>query len=290
MFPSILTRFARRASRLLRAVLSFVAAFSAANVSTFASTTSKVRFVPDVPYLAAGRSEKLDLYLPAPSAEPAPAVVWIHGRRGDKGEKRGRSICETLAAAGYVCVSINHGPDQALQSNLLDCKNAVRFLRQHAADYHLDPSRIAIMGGSMGGYYALLVGFTAGRSELEPTEPYPRVSSSVRAVVDFYGLMGPPGLDVPKYITPQGPPVLILHGDDDTTVPVSQSVTLAEALAAKGVVHKFIRLPGVGHTFRLNATWDDKPLPLDLGPVLLSFLQQHLGSPPIVPATPTVAR
>jgi acetyl esterase/lipase len=71
---------------------------------------------------------------------------------------------------------------------------------------------------------------------------------------------------------------------------VSQSVTLAEALAAKGVVHEFIQLPGVGHTFRLNATWDDKPLPLDLRPVLISFLQQHLGPTPIVPATPASPR
>ncbi len=252
-------------------------------VTALAASPEDIRIMRDVPYLAANRSEKLDLYLPASSSRPAPAVVWIHGRRGDKGEPRGTEICQTLAQAGYVCVSINHGPDPELRSNLLDCKNAVRFLRHHAREYNLAPERIAVMGGSMGAYYALLVGFTAGRPELEPDAPYPGSTSHVRAVVDFYGPLGPPFQQVTTFVAAGGPPVLILHGDDDQSVPVGMSVELARALGAAGVEHQLVRLPGIGHTFRLKSTWDNQPLPHDLTPILLAFLERHLGSGAIPP-------
>ena len=53
-----------------------------------------------------------------------------------------------LSEAGYVCASINYRlGDGAWPTNLLDCKNAVRFLRTHAAEYHLDPNRIVVMAG-----------------------------------------------------------------------------------------------------------------------------------------------
>lgn len=257
----------------------------------FASLTAvagEVRVLADVPYLAATRTEKLDIYLPAREAGAplAPAAVWIHGLKGDKGERRGREICTTLAAAGYVAVSINHGSDRDFATNPLDCKNAVRFLRAHAGDYGIDPDRIAIMGGSMGGYYALLVGFTAGRLDLEPTEPYPGVSSAVRAVVDFYGPMGPPMRSIPEFVTADGPPVLVLHGAADNKVPPSESERLVAALQAKGVPHDYILLPGIGHTFRLTATWDNQPLPQDLTPVLLDFLAKHLAPRTTAPAQP----
>jgi len=236
-----------------------------------------VRIVRDVPYLAPERSEKLDLYLPAPTAEPAPAAIWIHGRRGDKGEIRGSEICRTLAQEGFVCVSINHGPDPDLASNLLDGKQAVRFLREHAEEYHLDPDRIAIMGGSMGGYYALLVGFTAGRGEFAPTGTAAVGRDHVRAVVDFYGPLGPPSLRVTDFVRPGGPPVLIIHGEDDDRVPISQSEELAAALAREGIEHEFRRVPGAGHGLRLRTTWDAKPLGTDLAPVLVAFLKKHLA-------------
>lgn len=162
-------------------------------------------------------------------------------------------------------------------TNPLDAKNAVRFLRAHAAEYGLDPDRIAVMGGSMGGYYALLVGFTAGQPQFEPTEPYPGVSSAVRAVVDFYAPMGPPLRRITDFVTAEGPPVLVLHGEEDKTVPAGESQKLVATLTARGVPHEFILLPGVGHSFRLTTTWDDQPLPRDLTPVLLAFLDQHLA-------------
>lgn len=58
-------------------------------IATTLTGLAEGRMVPDVPYLAAGRVERLDLYLPAraPATPPAPAAVWIHGLKGDKGER-----------------------------------------------------------------------------------------------------------------------------------------------------------------------------------------------------------
>src|SRR6185369_7588511 len=157
---------------------------------------SSVRVTPNLAYLAPDRAEKLDLYLPAPppAGKLSPAVVWIHGggwTGGTKDEARAKEICGTLANAGYVALSIDYKlGDGAWPTNLFDCKNAVRFLRTHASEYHVDPARIAVAGGSAGGHLALMVGFTAGKAELEPSgaaTPYPGVSNAVRCVIDMYG-------------------------------------------------------------------------------------------------------
>lgn len=165
------------------------------------AATPAVNVTADVAYLAPGRAEKLDLYLPAPPAEGAksPALVWIHGggwMGGTKSEARAKNICTTLANAGYVAVSIDYRLGAgAWPTNLHDGKNAVRFLRAHADRYRIDPDRIAVAGGSAGGHLALMVALTGGLAELEPTgaaTPYPGVSSAVRCGINFYGITDVP--------------------------------------------------------------------------------------------------
>jgi acetyl esterase/lipase len=276
-----------------------------------------VQITPDISYLAPERAEKLDLYLPAsrPPEQLSPAVVWIHGggwSGGIKSEARAKEICTTLASNGYVAVSIDYllGPG-AWPQNLLDCKNAVRFLRAHAAEYRVDPNRIAVAGGSAGGHLALMVGFTAGKKELEPEDLYPGVSSAVRCIIDMYGpanlrtrrqtdahgnptatrkLMGnslavfgasSEATDVLRlaspvtHVTKASPPVLIFHGRADSTVDYPQSEELARTLQQHRVPHELVLLDDVGHTFDWE-TWRKKPLPRDLRPVALSFLAQNM--------------
>jgi len=180
-----LTDFPMHFRPIARAALAAAACLlAAASGRTFAGEVQRLR---DVSYLEPGRTEKLDLYLPerVPDDPPSPAVVWIHGGNwigGEKGEGRAQSICGTLAGAGYVCASVDYriGPG-AWPTNLFDCKNAVRFLRARAADYHVDPDRIAVMGGSAGGHLALMVGLTSGNVVMLPsvgTLPAMRTGSS----------------------------------------------------------------------------------------------------------------
>ncbi len=277
-----------------------------------------VRIERNVAFLAPGRAEKLDVYLPAPPAAEklSPAVVWIHGggwKSGDKGEARGTEICTTLARAGYVAVSLNYklGPG-SWPTNLLDCKNGVRFLRAHAAEYHLDPARIAVAGGSAGGHLSLMVGLTAGKKDFEPDAPYPGVSSAVRCVIDMYGianlsvhgeidaqgeptatrrLMNDSLVDFSAandeaevfrvaspmaYVSKSAPPMLVIHGNADRTVDYSQSVALVRALQEAGVGHEFVTVEGTGHAFNWE-TSGKKPLPRDLRPVALAFLEKYLA-------------
>ena len=280
-----------------------------------------VQVMKEVPYLGAGKPEALDLYLPErAAADPeTPAVIWIHGggwNSGSKSEARAIRICTTLAESGYVCASVEYRLGTgAWPTNLYDCKNAVRFLRKNAARFHIDPDRIAVMGGSAGGHLALMVGFTSGEAALEPTEPYAGVSDAVCAIGDFYGpadlltrqkpteqgvLSGKlidglnearvfggtreaaPGLwrlaSPVSHVTPQSPPVFIAQGLADPLVDYEQSKELDRVLTQNGVTHDTIFLQGIGHTFDLT-TWNKKPLPLDLRPLLLDFLHKHLGIP-----------
>ena len=284
-----------------------------------ADSPSSLRVVSDVAFLASDRQEKLDVYLPAPAkagAPLAPAVVWIHGggwKGGTKAEARAKNICSTLAAAGYVTVSIDYRLGAgSWPTSLQDCKNAVRFLRAHAAEYRLDPDRIAVAGGSAGGHLALMVGLTAGRAEFEPTAPYPGVSSAVRAVVNFYGIAqlavhgetdakGEPTatnklmrgalvefgasddeaevlrLASPvNYLTKNSPPLLTFHGKADATVDYGQAEALDAASKQRGVPHELHLIDGIGHTFDLQ-TWNKKPLPQDLRPIFLAFLERNLA-------------
>ena len=281
----------------------------------------EVKLVSDVAYLEAGRSEKLDLYLPvdAPgSTALRPAVVYFHGGgwyKGDKATGRETNIGDNLAAAGYVFVSANYKLGKSVwPQNIFDCKNAVRFVRAHAAEYRIDPNRIAVMGTSAGGHLALLVAYSPDDASLSPAAPYPGVSDRVRGVIDFYGITnlasrqnvtaeGEPtgklddahseemlgrgrveGAAVWKaaspvtHIRPNSPPTLIVHGLYDKIVDYPQAVELANVLRANGVKHQMLLIEGVGHMFDLT-TWEDKPLPIDLRPVVLKFLGQVMAPP-----------
>ena len=271
------------------------------------SHASEFRLVPNVSYLEPSRTEKLDLYLPArgPTDLPTPAVIWIHGKAHDKGDARERNVCETLAGAGYVCASINHRPWTTdlrdIWRNTLDAKNAVRFLRVHAAEYHVDPARIAIFGGSAGGTLAMMVGFTSGEVKFEPTEPYPGTSSAVSAIGDFYGSFdwfevpefkkGLPPMSAPAsaalhllepvtHFSKKSPPILIVQGKDDPLCDYHQSIELDQMATEAKVPHELILMEHVGHGFDLSS-WKGHPLPGDLKSAVLTFLRTYLGPPTV---------
>ena len=297
----------------------------AKEVAKAKAKTSRVAVLPpapdgvvierDVTYLAPGRKEKLDLYLPAsrPKATRSPAVVIIHGggwSGGDKASGREFNIGTTLAKAGYVCASVEYfkGAVGRWPTNLYDCKNAVRFLRAHADRYQVDVDHVGVIGGSAGGHLALMVAYTTGVKGLAPEDLYPGISDRVQACVDMYGISdlltrqaieadGTPngklvqsGLFADKggqssdtlklaspvyHVSKACPPTLILHGLADTTVDREQSVELDRKLSEQGVEHRLILIPGVGHTFDLQE-WRRKPLPQDLRPVVTGFFDQHL--------------
>ena len=261
-----------------------------------AADPAGVRIEKDVPYLAPDRTEKADLYLPPgpPAGKKRPAVVIIHGggwTGGDKGAKREINIGTTLAENGYVGMSINYvlatKEKPTWPQNLHDCKTAVRWLRKNGDKYGIDAENIGVIGGSAGGHLAAMVGLTGPKDGLDPAGELP---CSVKCAVVMYGpadltdraelpLIGKPAAEVPElykaaspvtHIDRADPPVLILHGTADTTVPVKQSEILAAALKAAGVEHELVIVEGAPHTFDLQ------PKQRDLRPLVLGFFDKHL--------------
>ena len=230
----------------------------------------------DVPFLGAKRKEKLDLYLPySPKRLDRPAVVFIHGggfTGGDKAEYRSASVSADLCRAGYVVVSCNYvlGPkskEGVWPQNIADCRNAVRWVRAHAKELGVNPDKIAVAGGSAGGYLALMVGLSDDRTG-PGGDPAAKVSARVSAVIDMYGVVnfskhgkgdvvGASAAEQQAYLPelqcdPQDPAVLILHGTADTTVDIAQSDGMAKALRTAKTSYEYIVVDGAPHTFDLH--------------------------------------
>lgn len=231
----------------------------------------------DLVFLPEGRRERLDLYVShgRDFKVRRPGVLFIHGggfTKGDKAEYRSASVSADLARAGYVVVSCNYvlgAKDQpgVWPRNIADCRDAVRWMRANADALGLDPGRIAVAGGSAGGYLALMVGLSDDK-----TGPggysQAKHSAKVSAVIDMYGVVnfskhgkgqvpGASAAEQAAYLPanqcdPQDPPVLILHGTADTTVDIAQSDELAQALRAAKVSHEYVIVDGAPHTFDLH--------------------------------------
>jgi acetyl esterase/lipase len=227
-------------------------------------------------FLEKSRKEKLDVYIPRGEwKNNRPAVLFIHGggfKMGDKAEFRSASVCADLARAGYVVVSCNYilstkEKPGVWPQNIADCREAVRWMRQNAGDLGIDPQRIAVAGGSAGGYLALMVGLTDETPELGGN-PKAAISSKVSAVIDMYGVTSGGkyaknmlvdfGTDTDtifspiSYVTSKSVPILILHGNADKTVDIKQSRSLEEALIKNKVDYNFVEVEEGEHTFDLH--------------------------------------
>jgi acetyl esterase/lipase len=175
--------------------------------------------------------------------------------------------------------------------NLHDCKTAVRFLRKYADRYHVDPRRIGAIGGSAGGHLTAVLGLTTSGDGLDPTAPYGEFSCRVQAIVPMYGVhdlvarskekklwetMSASQRELCQFASPvtyasnDDPPTLILHGTADTTVPMSQSQLLHEALRKAGVSAKLVIVKDAPHSFHLQ------PTQRDLRPLVIEFFDKHL--------------
>ena len=269
----------------------------------------------DVPFLGAGRKEKLDLYFPSGDFRSnRPAVVFIHGggfTGGDKAEYRSASVSADLCRAGYVVVSCNYvlGPKDkpgVWPQNIADCRNAVRWVRAHAKELGVNPDKIAVAGGSAGGYLALMVGLSDDKTG-PGGDPTAKHSAKVSAVIDMYGVVsfakrgkgevpGTSPAEQAAYLPEsqcdaQDPAVLILHGTADSTVDIAQSDDMAKALRSAKTPYEYIVVEGAPHTFDLHpkgkgwkrtgvvagaevSSTSDKP---DLTEATLDFLARTIG-------------
>ncbi len=254
---------------------------------------------------------RLDLYLPKEAKDegPLPLLIYIHGggwRNGDK-NGGGRRVAEFVASGHYAGASIGYRLTDEAQwpAQLDDCKAAIRWIKAHAAEYRIDPDRIAVWGTSAGAHLVTMLGLTNDRPDLEgPLGKCLDQNSNVACVVDWYGpanlltmnkpaggmnhdapdspealLIGGAVQEKPEaaraaspvtYVTAKAPPFLIVHGTDDRTVPFPQSEELIAALnqAKVETAPVLLRIEGAGHGTGISGT--------DLMGRMTAFLDQHL--------------
>lgn len=253
--------------------------------------------------LAYGKHErnKLDLVIP-PSEKPLPLVIWIHGGGWEGGSKDGNPAV-ALLGKGYAVAGINYRYSQhaPFPAQLHDCQAAIRFLRDNAKKFNLDADHIGVWGASAGGHLVALLGTSGDVPELDG-DPKSTTSVKVQCVVDWFGptdltqMVKPgtatPGLiakllggsltnkaDVAKsanpitHVTKNDAPFLIVHGDSDPLVPLSQSEILNEALKKVGVATELVVFPKAGHgdgPFRTAVTKEEHRKKM------IDFLDKHL--------------
>jgi acetyl esterase/lipase len=238
-----------------------------------------VEFFKDVVYGKAGDQDlKLNLARPKATAAPAPCVVVIHGGGWSAGNKDQHSDLVRLAAGkGYVAATVGYrlAPAHPFPAAVNDVKCAVRYLRSHAADYHLDPNRIGAVGFSAGAHLAMMLGVTDKADGLEGDGGWPDPSSKVQAVVSFFGptdltapelwpdispilrrFLGGPLAQKPDlykqaspitYVREDSAPMLLFQGTNDPLVNWKQAVRMTEALSRKEVDGRIELLVGLGH-------------------------------------------
>jgi acetyl esterase/lipase/TolA-binding protein len=234
---------------------------------------------------------------------------WFEGHHN-----RGIGPLLHFAERGYLCATIEYrlSDEAKFPAQIEDVKTAIRFLRAKAKEFHLDPRRIGAWGQSAGGHLAALLGTSGDVKELEGTGGWQKFSSRVQAVVDWNGpvdflepqelerlmkqkqaegwkaiamerLLGGPVLENKAkavranpvtYVTRDDPPFLIMHGDEDQTVALSQSEQLSEALKRAGVDVTFNIIKGGGH-FGVDGV---SPLPGNLAAMMDAFFDKHLKS------------
>jgi acetyl esterase/lipase len=278
---------------------------------THAAIPPGVMQLKDLAYVPDGTSaQKLDLYLPEKASDAKrPLIIYIHGGGWGGGNKSGVPVL-WLIDRGYSVASLEYRFSKValFPAQTQDCQAAVRWLRAHADQYHLDGDRFGVVGDSAGGHLSLMVGMTGGKNVFPKIGGNDDQSYRVQAVCDFYGpadfntvvdqfahsdtpsnyhfdgsdpyshLIGViVGTDRAKgdvaspahYVTADVAPVLLMHGTKDPLVPFAQSEELYAALKAAQVDALLQHYPNAGHGGRVFQTAATRGL-------ILAFFDRHV--------------
>jgi acetyl esterase len=217
-----------------------------------------------------GLSLRFDAALPA-ADRPTPAAIIVHGGAWFRGDRSlNEPLLKPLSDAGIAWFSITYrlatDPFQ-IGVAISDVEAAVRFVKSHAAEYHIDPDRIVLIGESAGGQLAAMAALGSGISVKAvvalsaPTDlvSLARTSTFIPQVIrqqmngtPFEKLILARLADLsPIQKVHRGmPPFLFIHGGSDAVVPIEQSRTMCERIKSVGGDCRLITVPGAGHGIR----------------------------------------
>jgi len=241
---------------------------------------------------AAGEKLTMDYYRAA-GPGPHPIAIIIHGGGfvGGTSKNISEAYCaDFLVPAGYAVFSINYrlAPKYPYPAMVDDVLTSVRFLHDNAGKWNADPKRIALVGGSAGGYLSNMAGLRSVDTDAQ-----------VQAVVTLYGvsdfsgrpvnervqaLLGPlikeKGEEVAlreaspiTYVAAKAPPFLLIHGDKDEAVLFEQSTRLQEAMRKAGASCDLIRIADGAHA---TGRWHTLPNAVDWEQQMVVWLNKTL--------------
>lgn len=246
-----------------------------------------VERIRNVTYATVGSHElRCDVYHRRDRPADCPVLLQVHGGAWILGSKdeQGLPLMNQLAANGWVCVAINYrlSPRATFPDQLIDVKRAIKWIRENVADYGGDPNFVVVTGGSAGGHLSSLAALTGNEAEYQPG--FEDVDTSVDGCVAFYGVYDftdrhqqyrNPGLaellerrvmkaaiadarhDYEKAspmsrVHPDAPPFFVIHGDQDTLVPVEDARHFVDELRSTlRAPVLYAEIPGAQHAFEI---------------------------------------
>lgn len=121
-----------------------------------------------------------------------PALVMIHGggwRSGNKNQMQ--DMARAIASKGYSCFAIEYrlSVEAKYPGGIYDVKNAIKFIKDNAKKFNVDPDKIAVLGCSSGGQMAALIGTTNEILDFEDQSFKSKSSSKVQAIIDVDGVL-----------------------------------------------------------------------------------------------------
>lgn len=248
-----------------------------------ARTTSEVEIIPDVVYgHKDGMALTFDVFRPK---KPNGAAVifmvsggWVSAYAAPA---QAQTRHQELLDKGFTVIALRHGssPKYVIPEIVADVRRAVRFIRYRAKEWGVDPNRLGVWGGSAGGHLSLLIGTASDAGDPTAIEPFLRESNRVASVVAYFppvdlrnlarGRNPPPtgtvldrfpALNFEKekaadyspilFVSSDDPPTLLIHGDKDELVPISNSKIIYEAFQKANVKTEFLTILDAGHGFR----------------------------------------
>ena len=208
--------------------------------------------------------------------------AW-YSDRGKIRDHEKAQMYDIFCAHGYTVFAVRPGSRTKYDAEEManHVKLGIRYVKEHASDYGIDPERLGLTGASAGGHLASLVGLTSEDGNPDAKNPLEHHDTRVKAVAVFFpptdfldwggvkpdyerlgalffsgGVQGHSAEEIeaqakkisPVYqVTSDAPPFLIFHGDADPMVPLQQSKRLEEALKAAGRSVELIVKPGGAH-------------------------------------------
>jgi acetyl esterase/lipase len=223
---------------------------------------------------------RMDLYYQPSNAKPTPIVINIHGGGWKNGVKESQGGFNSFFRAGISVANIEYRMTNyaTAPAAIEDARCALIFLIQNANRFNIDINKIVVMGGSAGGHLALMTGLLANNRIFDKNCKSGK-DIKVAAIIDKWGItdvwawanndygpsvrksksptdwLGPKKNDEAFakmvspiwYVNKKAPPILIIHGDADSTVPYVQSQELLEKSKSFGVRSELITVTGGGH-------------------------------------------